>query len=423
MLPSPFRVTDLAVASIAAAGSALRALLTGDAVAIPITVDRGLTSHWFGMSIRPHGWQLPSLWDPIAGDYRSADGWIRLHTNAAHHRAAALAVLETSDDAMLVAAAVRRWAGEELEGAIVQAGGAAAVMRTFNQWQAHPQGRAVSSEPLITLRHTGSAPPLTLSGAAERRPLAGVRVLDLTRVLAGPVATRLLAGWGADVLRIDPPDWDEPGVIPEVLVGKRTARLDLHQTADRDQFTRLLADADVLVHGYRRDALNRLGFGLDVRKAIRPGLIDVCLDAYGWTGPWAARRGFDSLVQMSVGIAAEGMRIYGRDRPAPLPVQALDHATGYLLAAATMCGLAQRRKAGQASQWQLSLARTAKLLIDAGTNDLTAPPPATDPPAAEATEQTTWGPAHRLVPPLTVGETPLHWDLPARALGSDPPSW
>jgi hypothetical protein len=126
---------------------------------------------------------------------------------------------------------------------------------------------------------------------------------------------------------------------------------------------------------------------------------------------------------MSVGIAAEGMRVSGRERPTPLPVQALDHATGYLLAAAVLRGLALRREAQQASQWQLSLARSAKLLIDAGTNDLAAPLPAADPPACEAIEQTTWGPARRLVPPLIVGETHCRWDLPARALGSDPPSW
>src|SRR5262249_13189705 len=160
-------------------------------------------------------------------------------------------------------------------------------------------------------------------------------------------------GCGAEVLRIDPPDWEEPGIIPEVLLGKRTARLDLRTPADRDRFAHLLADADVLVHGFRGDALDRLGYGADVRADIRPGLVDVSLDAYGWTGPWAGRRGFDSLVQMSAGIAAEGMRAYGKDRPTPLPVQALDHATGYLLAAAALRGLARRREAQHASRWQL----------------------------------------------------------------------
>lgn len=125
----------------------------------------------------------------------------------------------------------------------------------------------------------------------RERPLAGIRVLDLTRVLAGPIATRFLAGFGAEVLRIDPPDWNEPGVVPEVTLGKRCARLDLQQTADRERFRRLLASADVLVHGYRADALERLGFGADVRRALNPGLVDVSLNAYGWSGPWQTRRG------------------------------------------------------------------------------------------------------------------------------------
>jgi crotonobetainyl-CoA:carnitine CoA-transferase CaiB-like acyl-CoA transferase len=224
------------------------------------------------------------------------------------------------------------------------------------------------------------------------------------------------------VLRIDPPDWDEPGVIPEVVLGKRTARLDLRSASGRERFLDLLADSDVIVHGYRSDALDRLGLGADARTATRPGLIDVSLDAYGWTGPWANRRGFDSLVQMSSGIAAEGMRAFGADRPTPLPVQALDHATGYLLAAAALRGLARRRSAQQGSRWRLSLARTAKLLVDAGAGDLSAPPLG-DPPLQDAVEATTWGPARRVAVPVSVDGLPLRWDLPARALGSDPPAF
>lgn len=148
------------------------------------------------------------------------------------------------------------------------------------------------------------------------RPLAGIKVLDLTRVLAGPVATRFLAGLGARVLRIDPPDWDEPGVVPEVTLGKNCARLDLRQTADRARFEALLSDCDMIVHGYRPGALDRLGYGFDLRRALRPGLIDISLCAYGWSGPWAARRGFDSLVQMSCGIADRGRVWRQTDRPA-----------------------------------------------------------------------------------------------------------
>src|SRR4051812_33965644 len=362
-LPSIYPVSDLAVASIAAAGASLAGLI-GDPR--EIVVDRALAAHWFHLSIRPDGWQPPSLWDAVAGDYQSADGWIRLHTNAPHHRAAALRVLGVDGDGADradVAAAVARWRADELESAVVDAGGAAAAMRSIEQWREHPQGRAVRTEPLVghELTEHGTE-PFDLPGLQSDRPLAGVRVLDLTRVLAGPVATRLLAGWGADVLRIDPPDWDEPGVVPEMLLGKRTARLDLTVDVDRARFAALLAGADVLVHGYRADALELLGFGSDVRGRIRPGLVDVTLDGYGWSGPWSRRRGFDSLVQMSCGIADEGMRTLGRDRPTPLPVQALDHATGYLMAACAITGLANRRAGGRGSRWRASLARTAELL-------------------------------------------------------------
>jgi hypothetical protein len=418
-LPSAFRVSELAVASVAAAGVCLDELLHVQPA--EVSVDRDLVSHWFGLTIRPCGWQLPQMWDAIAGDYRTTDGWIRLHTNAPHHRLAALDVLDVAAHPARVAEAVRGWSAGELERAVVTAGGAAAAMRSAQQWRRHPQGVAVAAEPLVAVERSAAAGPLELPGASIGRPLQGIRVLDLTRVLAGPVGTRLLAGWGADVLRIDPPKWDEPGVIPEVLRGKRTARLDLAAEADRDRFRDLLAGADVLVHGYRADALDRLGFGAQVREQLRPGLVDVALDAYGWTGPWARRRGFDSLVQMSTGIVAEGMRALGRDKPTPLPVQALDHATGYLMAAAALRGLAVRRDEGRGSRWRLSLARTAALLADAGPAGA-APEPA-ESVIADGIEQTAWGPARRVAVPLHVADAPLRWALPARALGADPPTW
>src|SRR5690606_14976535 len=153
--------------------------------------------------------------------------------------------------------------------------------------------------------------------------LAGIRVLDLTRILSGPIATRFLAGYGADVLRIDPIDWDEPAVAPDVTLGKRRARLDLRSPEGKATFEHLLQQADVLVHGYRSDALEKLGLGETRRRELNPGLVDVCLDAYGWTGDWRARRGFDSLVQMSSGIAHAGMTLLNKPIPTPLPVQAL----------------------------------------------------------------------------------------------------
>ena len=181
----------------------------------------------------------------------------------------------------------------------------------------------------------------------------------MTRVLAGPVATRFLAGFGAEVLRIDPPVWDEPGVVRDVTLGKRCARLDLRRAADRVLWETLLARADVLVHGYRPRALAGLGLDAARRAALCPGLVDVSLCVYGWSGPWAGRRGFDSLVQMSGGIAEAGMRIFARDRPTPLPVQALDHATGYLMAAAVVRGLTARSTGRGGTRVRVSRARTA----------------------------------------------------------------
>jgi hypothetical protein len=299
-LASVFPVSAFAAAAVAAAGVAVADFVCAAFGASPrVEVDRRLVSLWFGFSLRPIDWALPPLRDPIAGDYATADGWIRLHTNAPHHRAAALSVLGVSAEKQAVASAVAQWKAEELETAIVGNKGCAAVMRTASEWKAHPQGIAVTQERLIDARATAdSADPLNLS--TPKRPLRGIRVLDLTRVLAGPVATRFLAGLGADVLRIDPPTWDEPGVVPDVTLGKRCARLDLSVADGKATFLQLLEGADVLVHGYRSNALNNLGLDARLRRETRPGLVDISLDAYGWTGPWSHRRGFDSLVQMSV---------------------------------------------------------------------------------------------------------------------------
>ena len=416
-LPSAFAVTDLACASIATAGQAVSELLQQHTGRLPhLEVDRRLASFWFATSIRPLGWSVPPMWDPVAGDYATQDGWIRLHTNAPHHRAANETVLGAVDNRAAMASNVARWAKSDLEQAVVDAGGCAAEMRTWAQWQAHPQGQAVNAEPLVHFENNGHSTEKPWRGSVAR-PLAGIKVLDLTRVLAGPVASRFLAGLGADVLRIDPPTWNEPGVIPEVTLGKRCARLDLHAPADRAVFEHLLKDADVLLHGYRADALERLGYGVAERQRLAPGLVDVCLNAYGWSGPWQNRRGFDSLVQMSSGIAEAGMHWKRADKPTPLPLQALDHATGSLMAASAI------RLLGTGGSARLSLARTAKLLIEAGAG--------TDEPLRAEdendqgvlVEQTPWGPAHRLQVPLKITGTPLQWELPASELGSHRAQW
>lgn len=426
-LPSVFPVSELAAASVGVAGLAVSELLGAAGLPVPrVRVDDRLASLWFGSTLQPLGWELPPLWDAVAGDYRAADGWIRLHTNAPHHRAAALAVLGTPAERADVASAVARWEADVLEAAIVARGGCAARMRSLDAWATHPQGRAVQQEPL--LHWLDAVPPVPPSASwqpSPDRPLRGVRVLDLTRILAGPTATRLLAGYGAEVLRIDPPGWDEPGTVPEVTLGKRCARLDLRDAADRAVFERLLAGADVLVHGYRFGALEGLGLGAAWRRSVNPGLVDVSLNAYGWSGPWQGRRGFDSLVQMSAGIAEAGMRILARDRPTPLPVQAIDHATGYLLAAAAVMGLARRAQGLGGCEVRASLARTAHLLAQGGAavRGVPALAPASEQDWAREIEATSWGPARRMAAPVHVEGASLCWECGAGALGAAAPAW
>ncbi len=423
-LPSTFAVTELASASIGAAGQAIAQLILQQTGRLPsVSVDRRLASFWFASSIRPLGWQIPPLWDKVAGDYACADGWIRLHTNAPHHRAAAEQVLGQVADRAAMASKVAPWDAAELEQAIVDAGGCAAQMRSWQAWQQHPQGLAVNAEALVQ-RQTFEARADSPWLGSVARPLAGIKVLDLTRVLAGPVASRFLAGLGAQVLRIDSPTWNEPGVVPEMTLGKRCARLDLKTAEGRQVFEKLLKDADILFHGYRADALEHLGYTAGERQTLAPGLIDVSLNAYGWSGPWRNRRGFDSLVQMSSGIAAAGMAWKQADKPVPLPLQALDHATGYLMAASAIRALGERLTSGRGGSARLSLARTATLLLEAR--------PVPEQPALRAEEPqdqgqvqefTPWGPAHRLLPPMTISGTPLQWDLPAVELGSHRPQW
>ncbi|OQW72298.1 MAG: acyl-CoA transferase [Proteobacteria bacterium ST_bin13] len=422
-LPSCFPVSDLAAASIGAACAAVATLAAAGGQLANISVHYRLASLWFGWSIHPEGWAMPSPWDAIAGDYLACDGWIKLHTNAPHHRAAALSALACEPTRDAVAAAVAARHADAIEAAVIAAGGCAARLMPRAEWAAHPQGQAVANEPIILWDDAASGERRGWQPLPDR-PLAGIRVLDLTRVLAGPVATRFLAGFGAEVLRIDPPDWDEPGVIPEVSLGKRCARLDLRMPADRDTFTRLLAGADILVHGYRADALDRLGLGAAARQAIRPGLIDVSLNAYGHGGPWANRRGFDSLVQFSSGIAAEGMTWRGANAPVSLPVQALDHATGYLIAAAAIRGVIARLAGEGLTCARLSLARTATLLSDHRTRPDDGPfVQAQESDYANAIERTDWGPARRLRPPAAVNGIPMQWDRPAARLGSSAANW
>jgi hypothetical protein len=451
LLPAVYDVGALATATVAAATLAVaelgaRRLWTE----VPeVGIDRLSAAAAFRSEalLSAKGWELPPVWDPVAGDYRAADGWIRLHTNYRAHRAAALRTLGIEDadsvDRDQVAAQVRRFGAGDLERQVVAAGGCAAALHTVREWSAHAHGTIAGGEAAIRLERR-SAPvdrtqldrALPRSGtgpasgegwaATDGGPLAGIRVLDLTRVIAGPVCTRTLAAWGAEVLRIDPPQFAEvPVLLPETTVGKHCAAIDLRSPAGRSQFAALVRQADVIVHGLRPGALAGLGFSDRALRRLNPGLCIAVLDAYGWSGPWARRRGFDSLVQFSCGIAAAGGDAAGSDRPVPLPAQALDHATGYLLAAAVCRGLAGRYDALPPAGVRGALIGTANLLmgeevsleeqagVGAGLG--------MDPEKVTVLRDTAWGPVAAVPQAGTIGGVGGAWRVPAGPLGRAEP--
>jgi hypothetical protein len=268
---------------------------------------------------------------------------------------------------------------QQVEDAAVEAGGVAAAVRTASQWAAHSQGAAVQALPLLRLRHVASG-GARAGGRHEQRQLQGLRVLDLTRVIAGPVGTRTLASYGADVLRVDNPRLPEdPAVLLDTGPGKRHVQLDLVQPRDRAQFQELLDTADVLVQGYRPGSLAAHGLSSDALAERHPGLVVVTLSAWGAEGPWADRRGFDSLVQAACGIADAARSPDGT--PGVLPAQALDHGAGHLIAATVMRALTRTRELGGTWHGELSLAQLANWLLHAGQADADADGPDTVDPS------------------------------------------
>ena len=438
VLPSVFDVTGFAAAAVGVANLAVAELAAArSGRPVPgVRVDRRHAAAAFVCErlLSGVGWELAPVWDPIAGDYETADGWIRLHTNYSYHRDAVTSLLGVTADRDVVAAAVKRWAGDDLEHAVVDAGGCAAVMRTAEQWRSHPAGIAASTESPVTVTVTHLPHPVLScesttrvvlsqdrTGVVGARPLDGVRVLDLTRVIAGPVATRFLAAHGADVLRIDPPGFAEVELLlPETTRGKRCAALDLRDRVDRATFEHLVSQADVVVAGLRPGAMTGLGYGPEALRELNGSVITVNHSAYGWSGPWADRRGFDSLVQMSAGIAAAGIPpgVAG-SRPAPLPAQALDHGTGFLLAAATCRALSERLVHGRTCDVRGSLLGAANVLMAHPTPGAISTPPPTWTDADTESVTTHWGSVHQARIPGIIDGCPAAFDpnLDAGPLG------
>jgi crotonobetainyl-CoA:carnitine CoA-transferase CaiB-like acyl-CoA transferase len=378
-------------------------------------------------AFRVEGVDAEERWDRIAGAYPCGDGrWVRLHTNFPHHRDGVLALLGCAYGRDAVAAALRDWRAFDFEQAAAEAGLVVAAMRSFAEWDAHPQGQAIAANPVVSITRIGDAPPQPLPPDPDR-PLSGVRVLELTRVIAGPVCGRTLAAHGADVLLITSPALPSiPALVIDTGRGKHSAFLDLDAPQDRATMRDLLRDADVFLQGYRPGAIAGLGFGPQDAAELRPGIVTVSLSAYGTTGPWGGRRGFDSLVQTASGFNAAEAEAAGLATPKPLPAQALDHASGYLLAFGALAALHRRATEGGSWHVQISLARTGQWIRGLGrVPDGLAHPDPTSADMADLLEDfpSGFGRLTAVRHAAQLAETPAHWSRMSVPLGTDQPSW
>jgi crotonobetainyl-CoA:carnitine CoA-transferase CaiB-like acyl-CoA transferase len=376
--------------------------------------------------LRVDGKPPPPAWDAIAGVYKTRDHrFVRLHTNSPHHRDAVCKLLNCRPERDQVQAALTQRDGEAFETAAYASGCVVALMRSHDEWAASHQARAIATLPLVEIERIGEADPKPWP--AGDRPLAGLRVLDLSRVIAGPVAGRTLAAHGADVMLISSPDLPAiPWLTIDTGRGKFSSFVDLKTGQGREVLRGLLAEADIFSQGYRPRSLAALGFSPSDAARLSPGIVHASLSAYGRAGPWAERRGFDSLVQCATGFNHAEGQAAGVDGPKELPAQMLDHATGYLMAFGAMMARARQSREGGSWHVQVSLARTGRWLWDLGriADGLAAEDLRSDaviPFVEEAASG--FGPLRSIRHAALLSRTRASWSRPAMPLGSHPPQW
>jgi CoA-transferase family III len=428
-LPSSFRLAAAAQASIAAAGLAaaeIWKLRGGQSQDVAVDMVHAVAECRSERYLRVEDKPPPPAWDPTAGIYCTHDQrFVRLHTNFPHHRAAVCKVLNCKPERDDIEAALMQWDGEAFETAAYAGGAVVALMRSHDEWAATPHAGSLSELPPFTIEKIGEAPPRPWP--AGDRPLAGVRVLDLSRVIAGPVAGRTLAVHGADVLLISGPDL--PAIFwltVDTGRGKLSSFVELKSEAGRGALRDLLAQADIFSQGYRPKALAALGFSPEQAAKISPGIVYVSLSAYGHIGPWAERRGFDSLVQTTTGFNHAEGQAAGIDGPKELPAQMLDHATGYLMAFGAMMAKSRQSREGGSWHVRVSLAQTGRWLWNLGrvagglkTEDLkgeTVRPFFEEVPSG-------FGRLRSVSHSARLSRTPAFWARPAMPLGSHTPQW
>lgn len=429
VLPTNFLIGTAASAALAAVGLAAADIWqqrTGRRQTVTVDTREASIALRSERYLRIGEGEPPDLWSEISGTYKTRDGrWIQLHCNFPHHAAGVVKVLGCAETKAAVTEAVASRDGEALETELGKAGMCARMLRSAEEWAAHDQGKAVAALPLMEIVRIGDSAPEPL--AETDLPLSGIRALDLTRVLAGPVSGRLLAGFGADVMRVAGPHlpFVEPLVIDTGL-GKLSSHIDLRTADGRETLMTLARDADVFTQAYRPGAIAGHGFTPEKLAEARPGIVCVSLCAFSHAGPWRDMRGFDSLVQTVSGISHEGGDGEG---PGPLPAQALDHVTGYLAAFGTMLALSRRAREGGSWLVRLSLAQTGHWIkelgrLDTETDGRSLPDPAFD-DVRDLTMQTDspFGRLTHLRPPIGMSETAMTWRRPPVPLGTHDPVW
>ncbi len=426
VFPTPFRIAIAASAVLGAVGLALSDLwrLRGHAAqSVRIDTRSAAASLRSSVYVTRDGVK-PKFWDPLVGHYRTRDSrHIFLHTNHAHHRAAALRLSgATGDTRADLESAVAKFDAFDFETALAAEDGIGAVTRTRDEWKASAQGHAVAGLPLFTIEKIGDAPPRKLPDAA--RPLSGIRVLDLTRVLAGPTAGRLLAEHGAEVLHLAAPHTPyQTELLYDTGPGKRCAWLDLDTEDGPTMLRDLAAGTDVFLQSYRPGALAKRGFGAEDLARLRPGIVVTELCAYGHEGPWAMRRGFDSVVQNAMGLAATQSSLAA---PKNMPVQALDYIGGYVAALGTMLALARQAQEGGSWRVRTSLAQIGHFLASLGTIDASNAP--TDLPESDIAKLMTetdspFGRIGHFKPVLELDRTPGFYARAPEPFGTSKAEW
>lgn len=431
VLPTSFCVGALAQASIAAAGLAAAELWrqrTGESQTVAVDMHHAAVEFRSERYVRTSD-PSKELWDKIAGLYRvRGDRWVRIHTNFSHHRDGILALLGAEYARESVQEKLLGWDGEAFEAAAAARQMVVTMLRSPAEWAAHPQGKAVAALPLIEIVKIGEAAPRPFS-ATPQRPLSGMRVLDLTRIIAGPVAGRTLAVHGADVLYVTSPNL--PSIAVQDLVrGKRPAFVDLATDSGRAHLRRLATSSDVFLQGYRPGGLAAKGFAPEDLAAVSPGIVYVSLSAYSHVGPWASRRGFDSLTQNANGInVAEAEALAGGvawTRPKELPAQALDHGAGYILAMGAMLALGRQRQEGGSWLVRTSLAQVGEWLKSLGRvpdGFSVADPDFENVQDLLETRPSGFGDLRAVRHAALLSRTPAHYALPSMPLGSYPAEW